>query len=412
MHRRALLAALALPHFAALGNSSTATSALASSASAPAIPSKRGQAARSGQPSGATRTVTVSPSNLLAFPADHGAHPDARIEWWYLTGWLQPADAAVDSGKPPNTEFGFQLTFFRSRTGIGEESPSRFAPRQLIFAHAAVSHCGEQRLRLDQGIARAGFGIAEASEGDTQLRLRNWQLERTDDLAQPTHGASVYQAQARGEESNSRTSFGFDLSLRATQPILLQGLAGYSSKGPSSGEASHYVTEPQLRAQGRLQWGERNVAVIGQAWLDHEWSDSLLAPDAVGWDWIGINLFDGSALTAFVIRRADGGVLYAGGSFRARRSAARNFSPTDITWTPQRRWRSTATGASYPVEVSLRCPAGNFRLRALFDAQELDARRSTGAVYWEGLSELLSEAGDRLGLGYLEMTGYASPLRL
>jgi hypothetical protein len=29
-------------------------------------------------------------------------------------------------------------------------------------------------------------------------------------------------------------------------------------------------------------------------------------PDAVGWDWIGINLFDGSALTAFQLRRADG----------------------------------------------------------------------------------------------------------
>ena len=412
MHRRALLAVLGMPHLPALGHASPARSNYASSPSAPASQAKQSRGASSGPPSGVNRPETVSPRNVLTFPLDHGAHPAARIEWWYLTGWLQSAGVAVASGYVPTPEFGFQLTFFRSRTGIGEDSPSRFAPRELIFAHAAVSHCGEQRLRFDQGIARAGFGIAEASDGDTQLRLRNWQMERADDHSQPTPGASVYRARAQGEEANSRSSFGFDLSLRATQPLLLQGQSGYSSKGPGSGQASHYLTEPQLRAQGRLRWGGREVGVLGQAWLDHEWSDSLLPPDAVGWDWIGINLFDGSALTAFVIRRADGSTVHAGGSFRAQRATARNFLPADVTWTPLRRWRSAATGADYPVEVSMRCPAGNFRLRALFDAQELDTRRSTGAVYWEGLCELLSEAGSRLGLGYLEMTGYASPLRL
>ena len=45
-------------------------------------------------------------------------------------------------------------------------------------------------------------------------------------------------------------------------------------------------------------------------------------------------------------------------------------------------------------------------------AQELDSRASTGAIYWEGLSELLDESGRRVGLGYLEMTGYAARLRL
>ena len=57
-------------------------------------------------------------------------------------------------------------------------------------------------------------------------------------------------------------------------------------------------------------------------------------------------------------------------------------------------------------------PAGRFTVRALLDNQELDSRQSTGAVYWEGLSELLDERGARVGLGYLEMTGYAAPLKL
>jgi predicted secreted hydrolase len=48
----------------------------------------------------------------------------------------------------------------------------------------------------------------------------------------------------------------------------------------------------------------------------------------------------------------------------------------------------------------------------LADAQELDSRASTGTLYWEGLSELVNEAGRRIGLGYLELTGYGGALRL
>jgi predicted secreted hydrolase len=49
---------------------------------------------------------------------------------------------------------------------------------------------------------------------------------------------------------------------------------------------------------------------------------------------------------------------------------------------------------------------------ALLDAQEVDGRRSTGTVYWEGLSALTDAQGRRVGLGYLEMTGYGQRLRL
>ena len=61
---------------------------------------------------------------------------------------------------------------------------------------------------------------------------------------------------------------------------------------------------------------EGEPARRGRGWLDPAWSDELLAPGAVGWDWIGINLLDGGALTAFVLRRADGSVVWAGGSHR------------------------------------------------------------------------------------------------
>ena len=41
---------------------------------------------------------------------------------------------------------------------------SRFAPTQLLFAHAAIADPALGRLRHDQRAARAGFGLAQASE--------------------------------------------------------------------------------------------------------------------------------------------------------------------------------------------------------------------------------------------------------
>ena len=351
----------------------------------------------------------------LVFPADHGAHPEARIEWWYVTGTVS-ADASgaaagaataaasvQDDGRAPADRCGFQITFFRSRTDVAAEHPSRFAARQLLFAHAALTDLRRGQLRHDQRIARSGFGIAEAATGDTAVSLRDWGLIR-----EARDGGSRYRARARSDSAG----FAFDFSLATTQPLLLQGDAGYSRKGPQPAQASHYYSQPQLAVAGTLTRDGVAMPVRGPAWLDHEWSDSLLDPGAVGWDWIGMNLADGSALTAFRLRGADGGTVYAGGSFRAAGAAARNFSDEEVSFTPGRVWTSPASRAKYPVEWTIATPVGRFRVKTLLDAQELDSRTSTGAIYWEGLSELQDEAGRRLGFGYLEMTGYASRLRL
>ena len=166
---------------------------------------------------------------------------------------------------------------------------------------------------------------------------------------------------------------------------------------------------------GQLGLNGRRFEVTGTAWLDHEWSEALLHPEAVGWDWLGMNLDDGSALTAFRLRDKSGGTLWSGGSFRSGAAMSRPprvFSHGEMAFEPLRRWKSPASQASYPVEWSVQTPVGRFKVKALLDDQELDSRNSTGAIYWEGLSDLLDEHGTRVGRGYLEMTGYAQPLRL
>jgi predicted secreted hydrolase len=152
--------------------------------------------------------------------------------------------------------------------------------------------------------------------------------------------------------------------------------------------------------------------VQGKAWMDHEWSDEMLHPDAQGWDWIGMNLDDGSALTAFRLRNRNGEALWDGGSFRPSRGALYPFSRGEVVFSPQRRWKSPVSQATYPVEWIVRTPADFYTVRAVLDDQELDSRASTGAIYWEGLAHLFDSNGKRVGQGYLEMTGYSQRLRL
>ncbi len=376
-----------------------------------AQPASAAQTAQGAQAPPAARSAPVQRGRVLQFPRDHGAHVDARTEWWYATGWL---------GRPEAPSHGLQITFFRSRTGLAEALPGRLAPRQLLFAHAALTDLGTRRHRHAQRLLRwngdtrttapAGVGatavsaasteaphLAGARADDTQVWIGDWSLQRQ---------AGAYLAQWRAEGWSAR------LQLQPSQPLLLQGDAGFSRKGPLENQASHYYSQPHLLMQAQLQQDGVPLQASGRAWLDHEWSEQILAADAVGWDWIGFNLFDGSALTAFRLRHADGRMLWAGGSFRTAGGPAQVFDADRLHWTPQRQWRSPATGARYPMDWALETPAGPFGVRALLDAQELDERQGIGTVYWEGLSELLDAQGRRVGLGYLEMTGYAGRLQL
>jgi predicted secreted hydrolase len=328
----------------------------------------------------------VVPGRTLEFPRDHGAHPAFRTEWWYVTGWLR-------SGA---RDLGFQVTFFRNRPRIGEDNPSAFAPRQLLFAHAAIADPAVGRLLHDQRAARAGFDLAVAREETTDVRIDDWSLA----LA-----GGVYRTRIVARE------FALELEFAPAQPILLQGEAGFSRKSPAAGQASYYYSRPQLAVSGTVERSGRRERVDGSAWLDHEWSSEYLAPEAAGWDWAGLNLDGGGALMAFSIRAKTGGVFWAGGGWRDAGGLTRVLAPGEVRFEPLRRWRSPRTEVEYPVAMRLRAGEREFVLEPLLDDQELDSRASTGVIYWEG-AVTAAEGGRRVGRGYLELTGYSKPVRL
>ena len=323
----------------------------------------------------------------LAFPRDHGAHREFRVEWWYITGWV--TDGA-------GRECGVQVTFFRNRPGVAESNPSVFAARQLLFAHAAIADPRLGRLYHDQRAARAGLGLAEADETMARVFIGDWSLADV---------GGRYAARIAARD------FALNLEFVPTQPPLRQGDGGVSHKGPDSSQASYYYSEPQLRVAGTLQIGAAPVAVTGTAWLDHEWSSTVMAPEASGWDWTGINLSDGGALMVFRMRDKVGGTFWAGGAHRDRGGRVRTFAPDAIRFVPSRTWRSSRTAIAYPVEMAVDAGGLALQLKPLMDDQELDSRASTGTIYWEGAVRAFS-AGRETGSGYLELTGYGSPLKI
>ena len=330
----------------------------------------------------------VRAGSALHFPADYGAHPAFKTEWWYATGWVEGPDQ-----KP----LGFQITFFRSATEHDRANPSAFVPSQLIIAHAALSDPSVGHLLHDQRSARAGFGLAYANQGDTDVRLDDWQLKRSVD--------GSYQALVRARE------FTLQLALTPTQDVLLQGDAGFSQKGPQATQASYYYSQPQLKVHGTVMHNGAAVAVSGTAWLDHEWSTNVLDPQASGWDWLGANLDDGDALMAFQIRSVHGERLWSHAALREKSGKVTQFDAQQVHFEPERSWRSARTNASYPVATTITTGTTRWQLKPLQDDQELDSRQSTGAVYWEGGVTVLRN-GAPAGRGYLEMTGYVKPLKL
>lgn len=329
----------------------------------------------------------VTAGSTVELPRDYGAHPAFRNEWWYLTGWLDD---------PSGRALGFQVTFFRNRPGVAEDNPSRFAPRELLFAHAALADPRYGRLRHDARAAREGFELAGAREGATDAWIGDWSLA----LA---HGR--YRARVAARD------FSFDFEFTPTQPVLLEGEHGVSRKGPLAKQASCYYSEPHLAVKGLLAIEGSSTRVSGVAWLDHEWSSEYMAPQAVGWDWTGINLDDGGALMAFRMRDREGGAFWTGGSLRAADGRVRVLAPGEVVFTPGRRWRSPRTQVDYPVAMRVRAGDVDCAIEPLMDDQELDARAGVGVLYWEGA--VRASAGARaIGRGYLELTGYGKPIRL
>ncbi len=327
----------------------------------------------------------------LVFPRDHGAHPDFRTEWWYMTGLVDADDG---------NRYGFQLTFFRRGLAAGEAEPgsSALRARQVVAAHLAVADISKGQFHHAERLRRADGALAGFSTSDLEVWLDDWQLVRGDD--------GTLTARVR----DAATGIGLDLELRPQRELVLHGDRGYSRKGAQEGNASVYVSWTRLAVTGLLEVNGARVAVDGAAWFDHEWGTSQLGESVVGWDWFSLRLDDGRDLMVYRLRRADGTADdVSSGTLVTVTGEVINLGADDVVIGPTGFWNSQGSGAAYPSGWTLRVPHYeiDLQLRPLISNAEVDGSRTTGVVYWEGP---VVAAGSTTGEGYVELTGYAGSL--
>jgi predicted secreted hydrolase len=319
----------------------------------------------------------VVPGRTFAFPEDHGAHPDYRIEWWYVTANL------VDS---TGTRFGAQWTLFRQASRPGPQQEG-WANQQIWMGHAAVTRADTHR--SSETFARGGVGQAGAVAKPLRAWIDSWQMRELDGMRDDTI--------APLEINASGTDFAYALRLDADRALVLQGDGGYSRKS-ERGQASYYYSQPFFKAAGSVTIDDRPVVVTGQAWMDREWSSQPLASDQSGWDWFSLHLNSGEKLMLFRLRQTDGR-HYASGNWILPNGKTRQIASADITLTPKT--LTPVEGRTIPTTWDIAIPALSLALECV----PLNPRSwmATSFPYWEGP---ISFAGSHSGVGYLEMTGY------
>ena len=328
------------------------------------------------------------------FPHDHGAHPEYRTEWWYFTGNL--ADAK-------DNRYGYELTFFRQGIrGRPADPQSPWSLRDLYFAHFTVTDAAGKRFFMDERTSRTGPGLAGAASGGLDVHVLDWSAKQ--------EGKEICLRARSGREEIS-------LALTPAKPPVVHGEKGVSRKGPSPGQASYYDSCTDLRTTGFVrQPGQADpISLGGVSWFDHEFGSNQLAPDQVGWDWLGLHLSDGRDLMFYGLRRIDGTFEPASSGTMVDAAGKGRYLPlSSVALRVLDHWRSPKSGASYPSRWRIVVPSSrlDLELRPILADQELLTAGSTGVTYWEGGVEGrgTSEGHPITCTGYVELTGYAARL--
>jgi predicted secreted hydrolase len=331
------------------------------------------------------------PGYHFNFPRDHASHNAYKTEWWYYTGHLEG---------PNSRRFGFELTFFRfglDRPSPRPEPTSRWRFNDLHLSHFALTDEQTGRFRFFDRLMRPGMGLGVAREDRYEVRTGSWLARLLPD--------GRHHLRARDGH------IALDLVMKPLKAPVIHGHDGVSRKADCEGCASHYYSLTRLETSGIVTLGAERLPVHGQSWMDHEFGSNQLTKDQTGWDWFSLQLKDGSELMLYRLRKQGDQVEKASSGTFVRKDGSWTHLPLSA-WKiePTGSWKSPHTQGTYPMGWHVTVPAEKLDLTVtpVMNDQELVTQGATATTYWEGAVKI---SGNREGLGYVEMTGYAPTSR-
>ncbi len=319
------------------------------------------------------RPVTPVPTatpHPIRLPADDAPHNDLT-EWWYYTGHLSGANDA---------QYGFEIVIFQIE---------RVDVPVFYAAHVAITDHQRREFHYDEKVWTRDRVPAEFALGDS-----GWQIGGDGT-------ADMLKASAAG--------YGLDLRVTPTKPPALHGTDGVISFGPVGD--SYYYSSTRMTIEGTIDDHGVKTPVTGEAWKDRQWGNFLVTPGG-GWDWYSLQLTDGSDLMLFVLRDVLGQASPSYGTLVHPDGTTETLTPGMTQAKAIGSWTSPATGTMYPSGWQVDVPERGLQLtlHPVVPNQELDTRKSTGQIYWEGEVTIEGLSGGKAiaGKGYVELTGYAA----
>ncbi len=360
--------------------------------------------------------IRIAEAEATTIP-DESAAPDADLEWWFVQGWYEGPSGgrrhfltSIFRHRPasasPGDGHGYSLLLSVLVDGV-QHAHSRIDPRSVALVLDPRHEPRE--VKLDRRFV-AAYRDELARHGPPEPFVLD---------ARPVEiGARPFRL-AWGDFSIEQTRSGFALAfcepaagarcafeLTPSRPrILAEGI------GEPCTSALAYATYPTMRLTGMC--GDERVE--GEAWFDHQWgaaeSWALLrsARDRVlGWDWLGINLDDGTEL--LIIRLRDVTTRRAVDTCAiVRRPGEAPRVLRALSLHPRTFWESPRTHVRYPVSWRIRIPGLDAKLvfKPLAQDQELHVF-GPGRAVWEGAGTIAGSIGGRAaaGRGRLELHGY------
>jgi predicted secreted hydrolase len=329
----------------------------------------------------------------FSFPRDHAAHDGFASEWWYYTGHVRARDGR---------RFGYELTFFRVGLRPGQALPgpgqSRWRGNQLYPAHFALTDESGKQFFHAEKFARAALGAGSASATKLDVHADTWQLT----------GPAPFHLIA------AANGIAIDFRETSEKPPAIHGHDGISTKAACDTCASHYYSMTRLRTTGTLTYAGRRFAVDGLSWMDHEFGSAELQANQAGWDWFSIQLDDRREFMLYLLRQKDGSITpQSSGSLIARDGRVTYLPLSAFVVERLGTWTSPHTGGVYPSGWRVRVPSANVDLTLTPTVLDQELANTVGGVsYWEGAVDVTDAALHPLGVGYVELTGYAGAVNL
>ncbi len=316
----------------------------------------------------------------LALPADEAAHA-FQTEWWYFNAHLMTVPDENTESSP--RRWALHQVLFQVRAT--ESGRTLYVGQVGLTDVGAGTHATGERLRTEEAslpVLADGF----------RFELADWLFEGV--------GGSEYRL--RGDAQGTA----FNLVLRSMAPPLLHGQAGLVDFGAAG--VSYYYSRPRLAVSGTVTQDDGLITIVeGTAWLDKQWGD--FQPVAVGWDWASVQLDDGRDLMLSRLFNLYGAPIETYATL-SRADGAVGLDETQFSFEAVKghAWVSEATGAAYPTRWRVAVPGEDldFELVPLVSASEFRSA-GLGVVYWEAGADAVSADGQRIGQGFLELTGRA-----